>query len=145
MIEVTNEGLDRLEFWPSADAQQLSACACVRARSDAELCESPLCIGHSLSSTQQAMRASGVANHPAQVAAFPAIRPNVSDRAARRRTNLTTPLGCSTPGALSNERRHQAAAARRDHHGSIDQRGATVMGVDQAPRDRGRHRYHSPL
>ena len=145
VIEATNEGLDWLEFWPSADAQQLSACACVRARSDAELCESPLCIAHSLSSAQQAMRASGAANHPAQVAAFPAIRPNVSARAARRRTNLTTPLGCSTPGALSNERRHQAAAARQDHHGSINQRGATVMGFDQAPRDPGQHRYHSPL
>ncbi len=103
VMAVTNEGLDWLEFWPSADAQQLSACACVRTRSDPERWESPLCIGHSAPSAQHAMRASGVGSHPAQTAAFPAIRPNVSARAARRWTSLTTPLGCSTADALSNE------------------------------------------
>ena len=30
VMAVTNGGLDWLEFWPSAAAQQLSACACVR-------------------------------------------------------------------------------------------------------------------
>ena len=36
------------------------------------------------------MRASGLGSHPTHVAAFPVIRPNVSVRAARRRTSLTT-------------------------------------------------------
>ena len=43
-------------------------------RCDPERCESPLCMGHSPLSAQQAMRASGVGIHPAQIAAFPAIR-----------------------------------------------------------------------
>jgi hypothetical protein len=47
VMAVTNVGLDWLDFSRSDDAQQLSACACVRARADRELCESPLCIGHS--------------------------------------------------------------------------------------------------
>jgi hypothetical protein len=62
----------------------------------------PLCMGHSPPSAQQAMRASAVGIQPAQIAAFPAIRPNVSARAARRWTSLTTYLGCSTGGAVSN-------------------------------------------
>jgi hypothetical protein len=103
VMAVTNEGLDWLDFWPSDDAQQLSACACVRTRRDAEPWESLLCIGHSAPSAQHAMRASGVGNHPAQIAAFPATRPNVSARAARRWTSLDTPLGCSTVETLSNE------------------------------------------
>ena len=37
VMAATNEGLDWLEFWPSDDAQQLSAWACVRTRSDPEL------------------------------------------------------------------------------------------------------------
>ena len=96
VMAVTNEGLDWLECWPSDDAQQLSAWTCVRTRPDPERCESPLCMGHSPPSAQQAMRASGVGIHPAQIAAFPATRPNVSARAARRWTSLTTSLGCST-------------------------------------------------
>jgi len=103
VMAVTHEGLDWLELLPSDDAQQLSAWACVRTRSDPERCESPLCIGHSPPSAQHAMRASGVGIHPAQIAAFPAIRANVSERAARRWMSLTTPLGCSTPEALSND------------------------------------------
>ena len=106
----TNVGLDWLEFLRSDDAQQLSACACVRTRSDPERCEWPLCIGHSAPSAQHAMRASGVGIHPAQIAAFPAIRPNVSARAARRWMSLTTSLGCSTVGMVSNRRRHEPAS-----------------------------------
>jgi hypothetical protein len=102
VIAVTNEGLDWLERWPSADAQQLSAWTCVRTRPDPERCESPLCMGHSPPSAQQAIRASGLGIHPAQIAAFPAIRPDVSARAARRRTSLTTSLGCLTAETLSN-------------------------------------------
>jgi hypothetical protein len=79
-----------LEFSRSDDAQQLSACACVRTRSDPELCESPLCIGQSPPSAQQAMRASGVASHPAQTAAFPAIRPMAKMTADRRLMRIRT-------------------------------------------------------
>src|SRR5687768_6317237 len=75
VMAVGDEGLYSLEFWPSADAQQLSACACVRTRADPELSESPLCIGHSWPSEQQAIRSSGVANQPAHTAAFPTRSP----------------------------------------------------------------------
>ena len=79
-MAATNVGLNWLEFLPSDDAQQLSAWACVRTRSDPERCELPLCIGHSTPSAQQAIRASGVGFHPAHIAAaFPATRANVSD------------------------------------------------------------------
>ena len=96
-MAVTNEGLDWLEFWPSADAQQLSACACVRTRSDPERCESPLCIGHSSPSAQQAMRASGVANHPAHTAAFPARSPAAKRTADRRLITIGTDLRMLEP------------------------------------------------
>jgi hypothetical protein len=119
VMAVTDEVLDWLEFWPSADAQQLSACACVRRRADPELCESPLCIGHSWPCEQQAMRASGVGIHPAQIAAFPATRPNVSARAARRRTSLPTCLGCSTAETLSNRATSASHGARRRGGGVV--------------------------
>src|SRR6187455_1069480 len=60
VIAVTNAGLEWLEVWPSADAQQLSAWACVSTRADPELCESRLCIGHAAPSAQHAIRASGL-------------------------------------------------------------------------------------
>src|SRR5688572_32784511 len=114
VIAVTNEGFDLLELWPSAAAQQLSACACVRTRSDPERCESPLCIGHSTPSAQQAMRASGVAIHPAQIAAFPAIKPNVSASAARRWTSLITPprMLDAIPAVKRTVFRHSQSAER---------------------------------
>jgi hypothetical protein len=118
VMVVTNEGLDWLECWPSDDAQQLSACTCVRTRADPERCESPLCIGHSPPSAQQAMRASGLGIHPAHIAAFPASRPNVSARTARRWTSLTTCLGCWSAARVSNagrqrERSYQVKSAAR--------------------------------
>jgi hypothetical protein len=96
-MAVTNEGLDWLEFWPSADAQQLSACACVRTRADPELCASPLCIGHSWPSEQQAMRSSGVANQPAHTAAFPARSPAAKRTADRRLITVGTALRMLEP------------------------------------------------
>jgi hypothetical protein len=102
VMAVANEGLDRFEFWPSADAQQLSACACVTTRSDPELCESPLCIGHSWPSEQQAMRASAVANQPAHTAAFPARSPAAKRTADRRRITFGTGLGCWSQAGVSN-------------------------------------------
>lgn len=103
VMAVTDEGLDWLEFLPSDDAQQLSAWTWVSTRFDSKGCESPLCIGHSAPSAQHAIRASGVGSHPAQTAAFAAIRPHVIARAERRWTNLPTALGCSTVKPLSNE------------------------------------------
>jgi hypothetical protein len=97
VMAVTNEGLYWLEFWPSADAQQLSACACVRTRADPEPCESPLCIGHSWPSEQQAMRASGVANQPAHTAAFPARSPAAKRTADRRLIAIGTGLRMLEP------------------------------------------------
>ena len=98
VVAATTVGLDWLELLPSADAQQLSASVCVRTRCDSAWCELPLCIAHSAPPAQHAMRASGDDIHPTQIAAFPAIRPNVSARAAKRRTNLITSLECSLAG-----------------------------------------------
>ena len=97
VMAVTSEGLDWWEFWPSAEAQQLSACACVRTRADPELCESPLCIGHSRPSEQQAMRASGIANQPAHTAAFPARSPAAKRTADRRLITIGTDLRMLEP------------------------------------------------
>jgi hypothetical protein len=103
VMAATNVRSDWWEVLLSDDAQQLSACACVKTRADPEPCEAPLCIGHWLPSPQQAMRASGVGNHPAQIAVFPAINARVSPRAARRSANFSTCLGCSTTEALSTD------------------------------------------
>ena len=97
VMAVTKVGLDWLELWPSADAQQLSAWACVSTRSDPERCESPLCIGHSAPSAQHAMRASGVASHPAQTAAFPTRSPAVRRTADRRLIRIGTALRMLEP------------------------------------------------
>ena len=90
VMAVTNVGLDWLELLPSDDAQQLSAWACVRTRADPERCESPLCIGHSAPSAQQAMRASGVASQPAHRAALPARSPAARRTADRRLRRVGT-------------------------------------------------------
>ena len=88
-------GLDWLEFLSCDEAQQLSAWACVRARSDPDLCESPLCIGQ-LPSEQQAMRASGVGIHPAHTAAWPAASAILRAMADARLARLSTLLGCGS-------------------------------------------------
>ena len=96
-IVATNVRLDWLEFSRSDDAQQLSACACVRTRADPDLCEAPLCIGHSWPSEQQAMRASAVANQPAHTAAFPARSPAAMRTADRRLITIGTALRMLEP------------------------------------------------
>ena len=94
-------GLDWSEVLPSDDAQQLSAWAWVGTRSDPELCESPLCIGHLPPSEQQAMRASGVGIHPAHTAACPAASAILRAMADTRLARLSTSLGCgSQPGTV---------------------------------------------
>ena len=90
VMAVTNEGLDWLEFSRSDDAQQLSACACVRSRSDPERCESPLCMGQWPPSAQQAIRASGVGNQPAHTAPLAAARAIARTAADMRLLNLNT-------------------------------------------------------
>ena len=100
-MAATNEGLDWLEFSCSADAQQLSACAWLMTRGDAELCDSPLCIGHLLSE-QQAIRASGVGAHPAQTAALPAEMRTVSASANNRLLRVNTSPACRTERQVSN-------------------------------------------
>lgn len=99
-MAATNVGLDWLEFLCSADAQQLSACAWLMTRPDAEPCESPLCIGHALSA-QHAMRASGVGAHPAQTAALPAEISTASPNANNRLLRVSTSLGCRTERQVS--------------------------------------------
>jgi hypothetical protein len=85
-----NVGLDWLEFSRSEDAQQLSACAWVSARSVAERPDSPLCIGHAPPSEQHAIRASGVGNQPAHTAPL-AVAMTIARTAAHKRLrNLTT-------------------------------------------------------
>ncbi len=120
-MAVANEGLDRSEFSRSDDAQQLSACACVRTRSDAELCGSRLCIGQS-PSAQQAMRASGVANHPAQIAAFPARSPMANMKANRRLMKIRTSLRMLKPGQsvkpTDSSRRIERKPRRWSNHGA---------------------------
>ena len=90
-MAATNVGLDWLEFLCSEDAQQLSACAWLTTRSDPELCESPLCIGHVLSE-QHAMRASGVGAQPAHTAPLLATRASARATAETRFNHFTTAL-----------------------------------------------------
>ena len=85
----TNVGVEGLEFSPSEAAQQASASAWVTTRTDPESCDSRWCIGHSPPSAQQAMRASGVAAQPAQIAAFPATRPRHKRTLESRRRSTT--------------------------------------------------------
>ena len=82
------------ESWPSRSvqtpAQQPSACAWVTCAVDRDPCDSDLCIGQEASSWQHAIRASGVACHPAQTATFPTHSVRTAASAARRRITRTT-------------------------------------------------------
>ena len=110
-MAATNVGLDWLEFSCSADAQQLSACAWLMTRGDAELCESPLCIGHALSE-QHAMRASGVGAHPAQTAALPAEIRTASASANNCLLRVSTHLACRTERQVSTRLRRTTLQSR---------------------------------
>jgi len=133
VMAVASVGLDWLELLLSDAAQQLSASACVGTLCCPAPCESTTCIMHSASSTQHAMRASGVGIHPAQIAAFPAIRPNVSARAANRWTNISTSLECSPAGGAVKPVRNvpvswrysQLACFRMAMSGTINGRALT--------------------
>jgi hypothetical protein len=65
-------------------AQQRSASAWLTTRFDSSSAESDLCIGHGPSSEQQAMRASGVAIHPAQTPTWPEVSASVRRTTERR-------------------------------------------------------------
>lgn len=92
MIDAKNAGFDWLELSRSEDAQQLSACAWVTARAEPELDDSPWCIGHGPPSAQQAMRASGVGNHPAQTPGLLAPRASTIGSTATRLNQFNTAL-----------------------------------------------------
>ena len=113
-------GFDWLEVSFPADAQHASACACVMTRADPELCDSPLCIGHPLSE-QQAIRASGVGAHPAQIAALPAEMRTVNASANSRLRRVSTSQGCRTERQVSN----RAQSADRIARGGGSSRAAT--------------------
>jgi hypothetical protein len=92
-----------LECSRSDEAQQLSAWACVRTRTDPDLCESPLCIGHSPPSAQQAMRSCGVDSQPAHTAVFPARSPTATRITDKRLMRICTDLRMLEPGPSVNE------------------------------------------
>jgi hypothetical protein len=101
-MAATKVGLDSLEVSCSDDAQQPSACAWVMTRAEPELCESPLCIGHSLSE-QHAMRSSGVGAHPAHTATLPAEMRTVNASANNRLLRVSTYPACRTERRVSNQ------------------------------------------
>lgn len=73
-------------------AQQLSASACVMTRAEPESSEPALCIGQDPPSEQQAMRASGVASHPAHTATLLAARARIMRTADTGLPKLATVL-----------------------------------------------------
>lgn len=88
-IVITAVGFDELDCSRSDAAQQASACAWVTTRAEPDSPERPLCIGHSRSSAQHAIRSSAVAAHPAHTAALPAARASVSSKAGIRWDAIT--------------------------------------------------------
>src|SRR5262245_31423599 len=68
-------------------------------------CEVDLCIGQLALLMQHAIRASGVACHPAQTATLPTDRARIAAVAARRLAQLTTCLECWTAADVSNAER----------------------------------------
>jgi hypothetical protein len=100
--ERTNDGLPaddcaRLD----AAAQQLSACSWLTVRFESERRESDLCIGQ-LPFLQHAIRASGLACHPAQTTNCPAHSVRTVATAASRRASLSTWLACASEIRVSN-------------------------------------------
>lgn len=73
-------------------AQQLSASACVMTRAEPESSGPALCIGQDPPSEQQAMRASGVASHPAHMATLLAARARIRSIADADLSRRTTAL-----------------------------------------------------
>jgi len=83
-------------------AQQLSACTCVMLRFALGACDPDRCIGQLVPLMQHAIRASGVACQPAQIAPFPAQSVRMAAMLARRFIKPTSFVGCGMPTAVSN-------------------------------------------
>jgi hypothetical protein len=109
--EMTNVEADGLDVPCSDDAQQLSASSCETTRCLCESCESDLYIGQE-ALLQHCIRASGVAAQPAHTARLPPRSAKVSATADSRCLEVTTPVGCSTPGFMSNA----VPQSMRTHH-----------------------------
>jgi hypothetical protein len=73
-----------------AAAQQLSACTWLIVRFEPVPCDSDLCIGQLVPFMQHAIRAAGVACHPAQTARFPTHSIRTATTAAKRLPNVIT-------------------------------------------------------
>lgn len=67
-----------------------------------EPCDSDLCIGQLVPLLQHAIRASGVACHPAQTARFPTHSVSTEASAAKRLANDINYVACGTAGVVSN-------------------------------------------
>ena len=137
-MAATNVGFDWLEFSCSADAQQLSACAWLITRAELELCELPLCIGHSLSA-QHAIRASGVGAQPAQTAALPAEIKTASASANSCLLRVSTTPACRTERQVSN--RPQSGGDFRSEPRNANRSPR----LGDRPRNHGTQRFNSPL
>ena len=94
-----DEGVE--SSWVEA-AQQLSASAWLTPAVESEPGTSLLCIGQAAPSTQHAMRASGVACHPAHSAQLPAVMVSTATNAIARVRTCFTILGCSSLMNVSN-------------------------------------------
>ena len=111
-----------------AEPQQLSACAWLMTRVEAERPESDLCIGQLVPLMQHAMRASGVACHPAHTARLPIESVRTAARAAMCLAKLATHVGCWTAAHVSNPvARAQALVA-----GKTLKQAPTVLGAVHA-------------
>ena len=103
MLATTNAVLatdDRVRL--DAAAQQLSACTWLMVCLDLEPCGSDLCIGQLVPFMQHAIRASGVACHPAQTARLPMLSVRIATIAAKRADSAVTYVECETARAVSN-------------------------------------------
>ena len=98
----TKFGDDGLESSRSEAAQQLSASAWLTIAVESEPGTARLCIGQAAPSTQQAIRASGVACHPAHSAQLPAVMVSTATNAIARVRTCFTILGCSSLMNVSN-------------------------------------------
>ena len=118
-IDTSNAGCwravtcDVLRELPCSDvAQQASACAWLTAVLCAAGSVWSLCIGQSLSSWQQSIRASGVECHPAQRRTSPATAAAMTVRTMMWRSAARTWLGCERRGVMSTFRPQPPADSR---------------------------------
>jgi len=92
VITVTLAAADGADCCCSEEAQQVSACGCVRPWSIPEPCASAGCIGHESSSEQHVRRAWGVGSQPAQSPALPTHSVMASNTAETRLQKFRTSI-----------------------------------------------------